>query len=160
MNLKKIIFFIGGLLIIGALINWAGAQGIAEILRNTDLRYLLLAVLIYVLTLAAWAMRWKVLLKALYINAPFLAVFKAIFVGMFFNNISPGAKGLGEFIRVYYLAKETKHVMTEHRVSYAVLKQRYQWSYRGFLNATHFYQHVRRQAEKSLKQKLTAKLEY
>jgi len=108
MDWKKIIFFIGGLLIIAALINWAGAQGIAEILKNADLKYLLLAVVIYILTLMAWAMRWKVLLKALYIEAPFITVFKAIFVGMFFNNISPGAKGLGEFIRVYYLAKETK----------------------------------------------------
>jgi uncharacterized protein (TIRG00374 family) len=27
---------------------------------------------------------------------------------MFFNNISPGAKGMGEFIRVYYLSKSVK----------------------------------------------------
>ncbi|NJE30082.1 flippase-like domain-containing protein [Thermococcus sp. 18S1] len=108
MDWKKAVFFIGALIVIGALINWAGAQGIAEILRDSDIEYFLLAILVYVLTLVAWALRWKVLLKGLGIKAPFRAVFSAIFVGMFFNNISPGAKGLGEFIRVYYLAKRVK----------------------------------------------------
>ncbi|ASJ05488.1 lysylphosphatidylglycerol synthase transmembrane domain-containing protein [Thermococcus barossii] len=108
MDKKRIAFFAGALIVIGALINWAGAQGIADILRNSDIEYFLLAVAVYVATLLAWAMRWKVLLKGLGINAPLVKVFKAIFVGMFFNNISPGAKGLGEFIRVYYLARETK----------------------------------------------------
>ncbi|QDA30409.1 flippase-like domain-containing protein [Thermococcus indicus] len=108
MDWKKAVFFIGALIVIGALINWAGAQGIAEILRDSDIKYFLLAILVYVLTLVAWALRWKVLLKGLGIKAPFRAVFSAIFVGMFFNNISPGAKGLGEFIRVYYLAKRVK----------------------------------------------------
>ncbi len=108
MDKLKVVFFIGALIIIGALINWAGAQGIAEILRNSDVEYFLLAIGIYVVTILASALRWKVLLKGLEINVPLWTVFKAIFVGMFFNNISPGAKGLGEFIRVYYLAKETK----------------------------------------------------
>ena len=108
MDKKRAAFFIGALIVIGALINWAGAQGIADILRNSDIKYFLLAILVYLVTLLAWALRWKVLLKGLGIHAPLGTVFKAIFVGMFFNNISPGAKGLGEFIRVYYLAKEVK----------------------------------------------------
>ncbi|ASJ08152.1 hypothetical protein A3L11_02480 [Thermococcus siculi] len=108
MDKKRVAFFIGALIVIGALINWAGAQGIAEILRNSDVEYFLLAILVYVVTLLAWAFRWKILLRGLNISAPLQTVFKAIFVGMFFNNISPGAKGLGEFIRVYYLAKQTK----------------------------------------------------
>ncbi|NJE76643.1 lysylphosphatidylglycerol synthase transmembrane domain-containing protein [Thermococcus sp. ES12] len=108
MDWKKGVFFIGALIVIGALINWAGAQGIAEILRDSDIEYFILAILVYILTLVAWALRWKVLLRGLGIRAPFRAVFSAIFVGMFFNNISPGAKGLGEFIRVYYLAKRVK----------------------------------------------------
>ncbi|WP_297464706.1 lysylphosphatidylglycerol synthase transmembrane domain-containing protein [Thermococcus sp.] len=107
MDWKRVAFFGGALVVIGALINWAGAQGVVEILRNSRLEYLLLAVVVYLLTLLAWALRWKVLLKGLGIEAPLWTVFKAIFVGMFFNNISPGAKGLGEFIRVYYLARET-----------------------------------------------------
>lgn len=108
MDKLKVAFFIGAFVIIGALINWAGAQGIADILRESDMGYFLLAILVYVITLLASALRWKVILKGLEINAPLWTVFRAIFVGMFFNNISPGAKGLGEFIRVYYLAKETK----------------------------------------------------
>lgn len=108
MDKKRIIFFGFGIMIILALIDWAGAKGIADILKTADWKYLLLAVFVYVLTIIALALRWKVLLSAIEINAPFRKVFKAVFVGMFFNNISPGAKGLGEFIRVYYLAKETK----------------------------------------------------
>ncbi|CAD5245293.1 lysylphosphatidylglycerol synthase transmembrane domain-containing protein [Thermococcus camini] len=108
MDWKKIAFFTGALIIIGALINWAGAQGIAEILKGSDIKYFLLAILVYAVTLVAWALRWQVLLSGLGIKAPFRAVFSAIFVGMFFNNISPGAKGLGEFIRVYYLAKRAR----------------------------------------------------
>ncbi len=107
MDKKKAVFFAVALLIIGALIQWAGAKGVAEIIASSDWRYLLLAVAIYVLTLLASALRWQVLLMGLGIKAPLRTVWDAIFVGMFFNNISPGAKGLGEFVRVYYLAKET-----------------------------------------------------
>ena len=109
MDKKKVAFFTVALLIIGALIKWAGAKGVAEIIASSDWRYLLLAVAVYIITLLASALRWQVLLKGLGISVPLRIVWNAIFVGMFFNNISPGAKGLGEFIRVYYIAKETNN---------------------------------------------------
>ncbi len=107
MDKKKAAFFAGALLIIGALIHWAGAKGVAEIIASSNWRLLLLAVVVYVFTTLTSALRWQVLLKGLNIRAPIKVVWKAIFVGMFFNNVSPGAKGLGEFVRVYYISKKT-----------------------------------------------------
>ena len=106
MDWKKIAFFAFGLLILGGLIHWAGAQGVAEILKTTDPLYFTIAVLLYPAALAAGALRWKALLKALGIEAPFSKVMKSSLIGIFFNNVSPGAKGLGEFIKVYDLSKE------------------------------------------------------
>jgi len=107
MDKKKLAFFAVAFIIIGVLIHWAGAEGVAEIIASSHWGYLLLAVLVYLLTLLAAALRWQLLLKGLGITAPVRTVWSAIFVGMFFNNISPGAKGLGEFVRVYYIAKRT-----------------------------------------------------
>ena len=105
MDNKKMAFFVGALIIIGALIHWAGAKGVAEIIASSDWGLLLLAIVVYVFTTLTSSLRWQVLLKGLNIRAPIMVVWKAVFVGMFFNNVSPGAKGLGEFIRVYYISK-------------------------------------------------------
>jgi len=37
MDWKKAVFFIGALIVIGAPINWAGAQGIARSLQDPDI---------------------------------------------------------------------------------------------------------------------------
>ena len=106
MDWKKIVFFAFGLMILGGLIQWAGAKGVADILKTTNPVHFTIAVLLYPASLAAGALRWRTLLKALGIEASFSKVMKSSLIGIFFNNISPGAKGLGEFIKVYDLSKE------------------------------------------------------
>ncbi|ACJ17121.1 hypothetical membrane protein, conserved [Thermococcus onnurineus NA1] len=107
MDWKKIAFLTLGLLIIALLIEWAGVEEVLDVLKKARLDYFLLAVLAYIAGVFIWALRWRVLLKSLGINAPFKAILGAIFVGIFVNNVTPGARGGGEPIRMYYLSKRS-----------------------------------------------------
>ena len=97
-----------GLVIIVLLIWWAGLEEVIKILREARLDYFLLAIGTYVLAVLMWALRWRVLLKSLDINAPFRTIVGALFVGVFINNITPGARGGGEPVRMYYISKHTR----------------------------------------------------
>lgn len=96
-----------GLLIILLLLWWAGVGEVLGILRKSRLEYFLLAVLAYVLAVIIWALRWRVLLKSLGIDAPMKTIVGGLFVGIFVNNVTPGARGGGEPVRMYYISKRT-----------------------------------------------------
>jgi uncharacterized protein (TIRG00374 family) len=95
-----------GIVIIALLLWWAGVRDVAEILRRAKLDYFLLAVLMYVLGLVTWGLRWRVLLKALGVEVGFTKILLALLAGIFVNNVTPGARGGGEPVRMYFLAKE------------------------------------------------------
>jgi len=97
-----------GLVIIILLIWWAGLEEVVGILKGARLDYFLLAILTYVGAVITWALRWRVLLNSLNIKAPFKTIVGALFVGVFINNVTPGARGGGEPVRMYYLSKHTK----------------------------------------------------
>ncbi|MEO2151520.1 MAG: flippase-like domain-containing protein [Thermococcus sp.] len=83
-------------------------EDVVEILAKARPDYFLLAVLMYVLGLVTWGLRWKVLLDALGVRASFMKILLALLAGIFVNNITPGARGGGEPVRTYFLAKETE----------------------------------------------------
>ncbi|WP_297500505.1 lysylphosphatidylglycerol synthase transmembrane domain-containing protein [Thermococcus sp.] len=95
-----------GIVIIALLLWWAGIEDVLAILKRADIEYLLLAGLMYVLSLLSWMMRWRVLIKSLGMEAPFGKVMLSLLAGIFVNNITPGARGGGEPVRMYFLAKE------------------------------------------------------
>jgi len=96
-----------GIVIIALLLWWAGVRDVLEILRRARLDYFFLALLMYVLGLLAWALRWRVLLRALGVEVGFTDVLLALLAGIFVNNVTPGARGGGEPVRMYILAKQT-----------------------------------------------------
>ena len=96
-----------GIVIIILLLWWAGIGDVIEILKTARLDYFLLAVLAYVASLLAWALRWRVLLRSLNIRVSFGAIIGALLVGVFVNNVTPGARGGGEPVRMYYISKKT-----------------------------------------------------
>ncbi|WP_297464705.1 lysylphosphatidylglycerol synthase transmembrane domain-containing protein [Thermococcus sp.] len=96
-----------GIVVIILLLWWAGIGDVIEILKTARLDYFLLAVLAYVASLLAWALRWRVLLRSLNIRASFKTILGALLVGVFVNNVTPGARGGGEPVRMYYIAKKT-----------------------------------------------------
>ncbi|WP_297510070.1 lysylphosphatidylglycerol synthase transmembrane domain-containing protein [Thermococcus sp.] len=106
MDWRKVALMGFGVIIIAFLLWWAGIEEVLAILRRSDIRYLLLAGAMYVLGLLSWAERWRVLIKSLGMEAPFGKVLLSLLAGIFVNNVTPGARGGGEPIRMYFLAKE------------------------------------------------------
>jgi len=98
-----------GMAITALLLWWAGIRDVIEILSRARPDYFLLAVLMYVLGLLAWGLRWRVLLNALGVVASFTKILLALLAGIFVNNVTPGARGGGEPVRMYLLAKETEN---------------------------------------------------
>ncbi|ASJ06180.1 lysylphosphatidylglycerol synthase transmembrane domain-containing protein [Thermococcus pacificus] len=107
MNHRKYSLLGVGLLIIFLLLWWAGLEDVLEILRTARPDYFALAVLAYIGSLLAWALRWRVLLKSLDIGVGFKTIVGALFAGVFVNNVTPGARGGGEPVRMYYISKRT-----------------------------------------------------
>ncbi|WP_457751947.1 flippase-like domain-containing protein [Thermococcus sp.] len=107
MDKKKASFLAFGLLMILLLIKWAGLGDVIEVLKGARPDYFLLAILAYIAGILLWAFRWRVLLKSLNINAPFKVILGALFAGIFVNNVTPGARGGGEPVRMYYLSKRS-----------------------------------------------------
>ncbi|MBP1911302.1 lysylphosphatidylglycerol synthase transmembrane domain-containing protein [Thermococcus stetteri] len=103
---KKLSLFAVGISIIALLLWWAGIDEVIAILEDSRIEYLVLAFLVYIVGLLAWAMRWKVLIDALNMDAPFSKILTALMAGIFVNNATPGARGGGEPVRTYFLAKE------------------------------------------------------
>jgi uncharacterized protein (TIRG00374 family) len=96
-----------GVLIVLLLLWWAGIEEVTDILRRARPYYFALAVLAYIASLLTWALRWRVLLKSLDIDARFKTILGALLAGVFINNVTPGARGGGEPVRMYYISKRT-----------------------------------------------------
>ncbi|ASJ10644.1 hypothetical protein A3L12_04690 [Thermococcus sp. P6] len=107
MGWKKYLLSGFGLIVILLLLWWAGIGSVVEILKTSRLDYFLLAVLAYLLGLIAWALRWHVLIRTLGIRASPWTIIEILMSGVFVNNITPGMRGGGEALRVYYLSKKT-----------------------------------------------------
>jgi len=75
-------------------------------LRQADLRYLLGAFLLFVLSLAIRAYRWLVLLRSLDPHVPFGRLLRLYFVGQFFSSFLPSQFG-GDVVRALELAQDT-----------------------------------------------------
>jgi len=104
---KKISFMCFGILMIVLLVKWAGVEEVFQILRHGRPYYFMIAVGAYLTGIMFWALRWRVLLRSLNIHAKFRTILGALFVGIFVNNITPGARGGGEPIRMYYISKRS-----------------------------------------------------
>jgi len=75
-------------------------------LREAQLSYLAIAVVIYFMVQTVSAFRWYLLLKPLGIEISFPRILALYFLGMYFNFFLPSSIG-GDVFRVYYLNKET-----------------------------------------------------
>src|SRR4026207_341197 len=77
-----------------------------EALRNAEYRWVLMAMLAYLVVEAAAAFRWHVLLKVQNIHLSIPRLTGLFFIGLFYNQFLPGGTG-GDIIKSYYLLKET-----------------------------------------------------
>jgi len=103
MNVVRILISIGAL----AFLFWKiGLGKTLAILAQADLRYLLAALVLFVLSLVVRACRWFVLLRSLALDIPFGRLLRLYFVGQFFSSFLPSQFG-GDVIRALELAQDT-----------------------------------------------------
>jgi uncharacterized membrane protein YbhN (UPF0104 family) len=77
-----------------------------DVLRTADLRLLLIAFGLFLVTLVVRAGRWAVLLRALGLEVPFGRLVYLYFVGAFFNSFLPSGFG-GDVVRALELTQDT-----------------------------------------------------
>jgi uncharacterized membrane protein YbhN (UPF0104 family) len=79
-------------------------QEIGAAFRSADLRFVLLALGLYLFDTFASVRRWRLLIRAQGGEAPFAGLVRAYFVGIFFNNLLPSTIG-GDTVRVVHTAR-------------------------------------------------------
>ncbi len=103
MNVLRVLISTGAL----AFLFWKIGLGETLVaLRRADLRYLLAAFLLYILSLIIRAYRWFVLLHSLDPTIPFGRLLRLYFVGAFFNAFLPTTYG-GDVVRALELTRDT-----------------------------------------------------
>jgi len=81
-------------------------ETLINIMATADLRYFLLAVLLFMTAVVTNALKWYILLHAQGIPVPLIALINYTFVGFFFNNFLPANVG-GDVMRGVGLAQYT-----------------------------------------------------
>ena len=111
-NLIRILISLGFLSLL-VYRNRGNFGALLESLKNLDVRFLILALIVYSAGISFIVFRWGILLKAhgYHIFRPFL--WQASFIGWFFNMLLPSSIG-GDFYRVYDLYKNKKVPMNEN----------------------------------------------
>jgi len=77
-----------------------------SIIRGASLRYLLLAVGTYYLSVLIYSLRWKLVLKGMGRNISYWELVKAVLASIFMNNITPLSRSGGEALRVVWISKK------------------------------------------------------
>jgi len=103
MNVLRILISVGAL----AFLFWKiGLGETLDVLRRADVRYLVAAFLLFVVSLVIRAYRWLVLLRSLAPSIPFGRLVRLYFVGQFFSSFLPSQFG-GDVIRALELTQDT-----------------------------------------------------
>ncbi|MDK2870587.1 MAG: glycosyltransferase 2 family protein [Pyrococcus sp.] len=96
-----------GIVVILALIWWAGIDETINLILQADLRFLLLALVMQLLATLAWTFRWRIFLKRAEVVVRTRDILMATLVGIFANNLTPGARAGGEPARMYVITKRS-----------------------------------------------------
>jgi uncharacterized protein (TIRG00374 family) len=109
--MKKILLTALQLTVTGALLYWVfhdpavrTAMGVA--IREADFRWIVAAILAYVIVEVGAVVRWRILLKVQGINLTTPRITGLFLIGMFYNQFLPGGTG-GDVVKTYLLWKET-----------------------------------------------------
>jgi uncharacterized protein (TIRG00374 family) len=102
-NVLRVAISVGGLAYVFLTNDWREVLG--EVGR-ADLRYLLAALLLFVITLVIRAYRWLVLVRGLDPEVPFGRLLRLYFVGQFFGIFLPSTYG-GDVVRALELTQDT-----------------------------------------------------
>jgi len=103
MNLLRVLISVG---VLGILFWKIGLGQTLDVLRQADVRYLLAAFLLFVLSLVIRAYRWLILVRSLDPSVSFGRLLRLYFIGQFFNAFLPSSFG-GDVVRALELTQDT-----------------------------------------------------
>ena len=109
--MKKILLTVLQIVVTLAVLIWvfhdpAKRGQMAEAMRAADYRWIIGAVLAYIVVELSAAVRWQILLRVQQIHLTWSRMFGLFFIGMFYNQLLPGGTG-GDIVKTYLLLKET-----------------------------------------------------
>ncbi len=103
-KLEITLSFAAGLFIIFLASFFIGLNEILSVLDHTDLTIMLFTLVLELVMILMWAVRWKFILDILHKAPRFKQIVLMLFSSIFGNNVTPGAAG-GEPLRAYLLDK-------------------------------------------------------
>lgn len=105
-NLRNFILFIVLILItLGILFKDQSIAEILDIIRNVDIKYILIAILCMIIYIVLEAVNFGRTLKVFGEKSSLLKNIKYALIGFFFSSITPAASG-GQPMQIYYMHKE------------------------------------------------------
>ena len=103
---KNILPYVSGIILISIFIKFIGYQEFIKLIKGADPLYLGLAFIFQIINLFFESYKWKPILESLKPNVSMKNVFIATMIGIFFNNITPGARTGGEPMKTFMISKE------------------------------------------------------
>lgn len=108
MDYKKVFgLLLVGIIILAAMIFFIGPGEIMTALKQANIYYVLLAVILQFIIMGLWDIKWSVLLTGLDIPHKKLPLFAMLLVGLAVNNLTPSGRGGGEPVRAYLVSKSS-----------------------------------------------------
>jgi len=102
---SSVLVFLGMVAILTFILKDINFGEVWILLGSVDLRYFILAIILFGSSFLFWNLRWQYSLRDLQ-KVSYLELLRYLFVGIFFNTITPGAGVGGEPVRAYLLSKK------------------------------------------------------
>jgi len=121
-----------------------GYINILKSLNKTGLELIILALVLYYISTAIYALRWKIILDSMGKNVPLIDLLKAVLSSIFVNNVTPISRGGGEILRVIWISKKYKIPLSLSTVSilYERIMEAFPVTILLFLGLTYFARHI------------------
>ena len=109
---KSIILFIK-IVVSGLLLSWLIYSldwiALRDVIKKADLGWLILSGVFIVISMVISVEKWSLVLKAEGINLPWFQLWKAYWIGIFFNNFLPSSIG-GDGIRIFLIGRNISNM--------------------------------------------------
>ena len=109
-RIKSLLLFFVKIIIAASIIGWLISSHYNDFMRalsNIEFSWLLVAVVLYLSTMVASALRWHLLLKIQNINITFFESLSLTMQGIFFSLVIPGGSLGGDLIKTGFIVSRT-----------------------------------------------------
>lgn len=104
-RIRNFVLALAGIFIIFLMVELAGLEEVLEVVQQVNPPIFVLAISCELVSCLFWAVRWKVLLRS-FKKVNFRNTIIGIFIGVFFNNLTPMARAGGEPFRAFFMQEK------------------------------------------------------